>query len=66
MSDDDSMLLWIRGITSSQRQAINKFCEFVEREAESNMLKTGKLEGAHYAAMRRIRCLLNPKSNAQS
>ena len=38
-----------------QNRTIARFCEAVEREAEGNMLKTGKLEGAHYAAMRRLR-----------
>ena len=35
--------------------AINIFCTTVERLAEENMLKTHKLEGAHYAAMRQLR-----------
>jgi hypothetical protein len=33
---------------------ISGFVESVERRAEEKMLKTGKLEGAHYAAMRQI------------
>ena len=27
----------------------------IERRAEANMLKTGKLEGSHYASMRQVR-----------
>jgi hypothetical protein len=38
----------------AQREAIRRFVAEVEKEAEENMLKTGKLEGAHYAAMKRI------------
>ena len=41
-------------IADNIHEAISRFVEAVEREAESNMLKTGKLEGAHYAAMKRI------------
>ena len=37
-----------------QKGAIIRFVAAVEREAEVNMIKTGKLEGAHYAAMKRI------------
>jgi len=33
---------------------IANFIERVERQAEEKMLKTGKLEGAHYSAMRQI------------
>lgn len=33
---------------------IKSFCEEVNRRAEGNMLKTGKLEGSHYAAMTQI------------
>lgn len=45
----------------AQRSAIMRFCEEVERQAEANMLKTGKLEGAHYAAMRKLRSELTAK-----
>lgn len=31
---------------------IEEFVREVERRAEANMMKTGKLEGAHYAAMK--------------
>jgi hypothetical protein len=34
--------------------AIDEFVEAVERMAEEKMLKTGKLEGAHYAAMKEL------------
>lgn len=33
---------------------IEQFVEQVERRAENKMLLTGKLEGAHYAAMKEI------------
>jgi hypothetical protein len=34
---------------------IRDFVEAVERKAEEKMLKTGQLEGAHYAAMKQLR-----------
>ncbi len=40
---------------SGQRSTIRAFCDEVNRRAEANMLKTGKLEGSHYAAMRQLR-----------
>jgi hypothetical protein len=33
---------------------ITMFVQEVERRAEEKMLKTGKLEGAHYAAMKQV------------
>ena len=36
-------------------EAINVFCETIERLAEEKMLKTHKLEGAHYSAMKQLR-----------
>lgn len=33
---------------------IRQFVAEVERRAEDKMLKTGKLEGAHYAAMKQV------------
>lgn len=33
---------------------VQEFYDAVCKEAESNMLKTGKLEGAHFAAMRKL------------
>src|SRR6202035_1954934 len=36
-------------------EAISIFCETVERLAEEKMLKTHKLEGAHYSAMKQLR-----------
>jgi len=42
-------------IREGQVAAILRFCESVERLAEEKMQKTGKLEGAHYAAMRQLR-----------
>ena len=43
---------------AGQRATIRAFCDEVNRRAEANMLKTGKLEGAHYAAMRQLRAEL--------
>ena len=42
---------------------IGLFCDEVERIAERNMLKTGKLEGSHYAAMRKLRATLPTPNN---
>ena len=36
-------------------EAINLFCETVERMAEEKRLETNKLEGAHYSAMKQLR-----------
>jgi hypothetical protein len=33
---------------------VSMFVETVEYRAEQKMLKTGKLEGAHYAAMKQL------------
>ncbi len=33
---------------------VSMFVETVEYRAEKKMLKTGKLEGAHYAAMKQL------------
>jgi hypothetical protein len=38
----------------SYRIFISMFVQEVERRAEEKMLKTGKLEGAHYAAMKQV------------
>ena len=38
-----------------QANAISIFCETVELLAEQKMLKTHKLEGAHYSAMEQLR-----------
>lgn len=44
--------------TIEAKQAANivvtMFVQEVERRAEEKMLKTGKLEGAHYAAMKQV------------
>lgn len=37
-----------------QIDTIEAFVEVVERRAEEKMLKTGRLEGAHYAAMKQL------------
>jgi hypothetical protein len=39
-------------IVEAEREAIKEFVNRVETRAEGNMEKTGKLEGAHYAAMK--------------
>jgi len=36
-------------------EAINVFCQTIERLAEEKMLKTHKLESAHYSAMKQLR-----------
>ena len=36
-------------------KVIDRFIELVERRAEANMMRTGKLEGMHYAAMKSVR-----------
>ena len=43
-----------KAIETMKKNFTSSFVEQVEREAENNMLKTGKLEGAHYAAMKRL------------
>ncbi len=37
------------------KRVIDAFCAEVNTRAEMNMIKTGKLEGSHYAAMRQVR-----------
>jgi len=37
-----------------ERVVLIRFVEEVERMAEDNMIKTHKLEGSHYAAMKRL------------
>lgn len=37
------------------RALLGQIFDDVNRRAEANMLKTGKLEGSHFAAMTRIR-----------
>ena len=47
---------WIREqARSSVRDAVREFYNEVCQLAEENMLKTGKLEGAHFAAMQTVR-----------
>jgi hypothetical protein len=38
-----------------QREAVTAYYDAVCRMAETTMIATGKLEGAHYAAMQRVR-----------
>ena len=42
---------------------INEFVTQVEKLAEEKMLKTGKLEGSHYAAMKELQRKMNEESN---
>jgi hypothetical protein len=53
----DSLSLTI-GASGVSKEKVNlivqMFVEAVEYRAEEKMLKTGKLEGAHYAAMKQI------------
>jgi hypothetical protein len=51
-------LLGGTSLTARDCYVIGIFCDEVERMAERNMIKTGKLEGAHYAAMRQLRATL--------
>lgn len=44
------------------RAIINRFVQMVERRAEAKMLKTGKLEGAHYAAMKELQKAINKET----
>jgi len=37
------------------RMTIREIFDEIERRAEANMLKTGKLEGMHYAALKDVR-----------
>lgn len=50
--DEDAMArgFYRRGIETGMYQLYEAVC----RKAEDKMLKTGKLEGAHYAAMREL------------
>ena len=45
----------IAGKLRPHAEAIEIFCETVERLAEEKMLKTHKLEGAYYSAMNQLR-----------
>jgi hypothetical protein len=42
---------------------INEFIAQVEKLAEEKMLKTGKLEGSHYAAMKELQRKMNEENN---
>jgi hypothetical protein len=47
---DDSVKL----LTDTALGVIEKFVEQVNFQAETNMMKTGRLEGSHYNAMNRL------------
>lgn len=49
-----SDVLLLPFLVEMQRDVVKRFVTEVEKEAETNMIKTGKLEGAHYAAMKRL------------
>ena len=58
----------IKSLADSFRQdkaIINRFVQAVERQAEDKMLKTGKLEGAHYAAMKELQKAINEETKNQ-
>lgn len=42
-----------------KKNIINEFVTQVEKLAEEKMLKTGKLEGSHYAAMKELQRKMN-------
>lgn len=56
--DYKSVLDLVRGEGGVSRETFNlilgMFVAEIEYRAEENMLKTGKLEGAHYAAMKQV------------
>jgi len=41
----------LENINNADRRLLRAFVDEVNRRAEENILKTGKLEGSHYAAM---------------
>jgi hypothetical protein len=47
-------------------EALDLFVVEVERRAEANMLKTGKLEGSHYAAMKQVQVEMKEARKAKS
>ena len=47
------------------KAVINRFVQVVERRAEAKMLQTGKLEGAHYAAMKEFQKAINEETKNQ-
>ena len=51
----------IENLMQNEVDAINVFVRCIEITAESHMLKTGKLEGAHYAAMKDLQKRINEK-----
>lgn len=47
-------MTFLTSATGWERFSIQMFCKEVNRRAEANMIKTGKLEGSHYAAMNQL------------
>lgn len=52
-------------LKQNEVDALNIFVRCVEITAESHMLKTGKLEGAHYAAMKQLQKMINEKMKSK-
>ncbi|MDE2020707.1 MAG: hypothetical protein KGJ13_10260 [Patescibacteria group bacterium] len=52
--DEDPCDLTCSECAKLEKVVIQSFISELCRRAEANMLKTGKLEGAHYAAMQSI------------
>lgn len=44
----------LANLTDADKEVLKLFVEKVERRAEDKMLRTGRLEGAHYAAMKEL------------
>lgn len=57
----DRSKIAIETLMQNEVDAINVFVSCVEINAEVHMLKTGKLEGAHYAAMKDLQKRINDK-----
>jgi len=53
--------LWSNNVI--KENIINEFIAQVEKLAEEKMLKTGKLEGSHYAAMKELQRKMNEENN---
>jgi len=41
-------------LTNRDRRLLRAFYNEVDKRAQDNMIKTGKLEGSHYAAMKKL------------
>jgi uncharacterized protein YaaR (DUF327 family) len=54
---------FLDGYDNIVKPIINEFVREVEKLAEEKMLKTGKLEGSHYAAMKELQRKINEDNN---